>query len=460
MECFVPELVAALQHLGAAGGKAAAAQVQDDGDACATATDEMQSISDSLPEAEEELDGDDCSKFLSLAKAASSLAAADGEEAKEAFDSECQSPPEKVSPQLWDRLGKMFLSAGRMGVAEAQGDDAALEREDRNFNRHSRALAGMGKMRSCNLKMDEEEYERSAASVIPATVIMFSGCKDSQTSADVYNTASFGLPDEAGPGGAGGACTSSLIKALSDKPEEEYSWVSLLKEMREILRDTYTQIPMLSSSRKMDLNGRFGVTQDGGGKCRALLVGINYVGSSCELKGCQNDVLTVKTYLLQHGYSEDDMMILMDDGEHENPTKAKMVEGMKWLVEGAAQGDSLFFHYSGHGASVRDDDGDEDDGKDEALCPVDYQDGLLRDDEVYATLVGPLQEGVLLTCVLDCCHSGTIMDLPFQFEASDENTAAFESGETSGMTQNPNFDFGKLLEIAKDCCGALLRLQS
>eukprot|EP00929_Paragymnodinium_shiwhaense_P008559 TRINITY_DN11251_c0_g1_i3.p1 TRINITY_DN11251_c0_g1~~TRINITY_DN11251_c0_g1_i3.p1 ORF type:complete len:165 (-),score=42.78 TRINITY_DN11251_c0_g1_i3:294-788(-) len=100
-------------------------------------------------------------------------------------------------------------------------------------------------------------------------------------------------------------------------------------------------------------------------------------------------------------------------------------------------------------SQVRDDDGDEDDGKDEALCPVDYQDGLLRDDEVYATLVGPLQEGVLLTCVLDCCHSGTIMDLPFQFEASDENTAAFESGETSGMTQNPNFDFGKLLEIAK-----------
>jgi metacaspase-1 len=30
-------------------------------------------------------------------------------------------------------------------------------------------------------------------------------------------------------------------------------------------------------------------------------------------------------------------------------------------------------HYSGHGTQIPDDDGDEADGMDEALCPVDYQ---------------------------------------------------------------------------------------
>ena len=43
----------------------------------------------------------------------------------------------------------------------------------------------------------------------------YSGCKDEQTSADVYDVSSFGLPKDSGPGGAGGACTSAIIRSLS-----------------------------------------------------------------------------------------------------------------------------------------------------------------------------------------------------------------------------------------------------
>jgi metacaspase-1 len=46
---------------------------------------------------------------------------------------------------------------------------------------------------------------------------------------------------------------------------------------------------------------------------------------------------------------------------------------MHWLVEGAQPHDSLFFHYSGHGGQTPDLDGDEDDGFDEVIFPVDYQ---------------------------------------------------------------------------------------
>ena len=47
---------------------------------------------------------------------------------------------------------------------------------------------------------------------------------------------------------------------------------------------------------------------------------------------------------------------------------------MNWLVRGAQPNDSLFFHYSGHGSQQQDHDGDEVDGTDETICPVDYKD--------------------------------------------------------------------------------------
>ena len=39
-------------------------------------------------------------------------------------------------------------------------------------------------------------------------------------------------------------------------------------------------------------------------------------------------------------------------------TKKDIIEGCKWLVSNTSEGDSLFFHYSGHGIQVDDQDGD------------------------------------------------------------------------------------------------------
>lgn len=55
----------------------------------------------------------------------------------------------------------------------------------------------------------------------------------------------------------------------------------------------------------------------------------------------------------------------------------------RWLVHGAKAGDSLFMHYSGHGGSVKDNTGDEEDNKDETMIPVDYmKSGQIKDDEI------------------------------------------------------------------------------
>jgi hypothetical protein len=96
------------------------------------------------------------------------------------------------------------------------------------------------------------------------------------------------------------------------------------------------------------------------------------------------------------------------------PTKHNIRMAMYWLVQGCQPGDSLVFHYSGHGAQQRNYSGDEVDGFDETLCPMDFEtQGMIVDDEINAALVRPLPHGVKLHALIDACHSGTALDLPF-----------------------------------------------
>lgn len=429
------------------------AQAEADGDTADQRLDNVEALLEKLKQCEV-LPEDPCQQIhdMAISSAAVTLCQVFGmeglEDRQQEFQDACEPHPAEVGVDLWQRTQKLCWAAARLACAEAGGETAEAEKQQRAFNRHARYIVGCGKVAQRGIRGDNT-YAQKAEQVIPGNVIMFSGCKDSQTSADVYNTSSFGLPSDAGPGGAGGACTNAMIKALADGGD--VSWVDLLRKMREILAGQYSQIPQLSSSRQMDLHSAYSPkNQTGGGRCRALLVGINYVGSNCELRGCHNDVETMRRYLETQGFS-DDVRILMDDGEHDNPDKANIVAGMQWLVEGASAGDSLFFHYSGHGASVKDDDGDEADGKDECLCPVDLEvNGLLRDDDVFRYLVGPIPDGVQLTAVLDCCHSGTILDLPYAFKADEDSLQAVSNGQQSTMGPNPDFDFGKVLQVIQD----------
>ncbi|ORY02639.1 hypothetical protein K493DRAFT_277186 [Basidiobolus meristosporus CBS 931.73] len=160
------------------------------------------------------------------------------------------------------------------------------------------------------------------------------------------------------------------------------------------------------------------------GRKRALFIGINYFGSSAELRGCINDVHNVKNFVFsRYGFSEQTSIILTDDQKDPSriPTRQNIIQGLHWLVEGAAMGDSLFLHFSGHGGSIEDEDGDEVDGFDETIYPVDHESaGVIVDDEIHAICVKHLPAGVRLTAIFDCCHSGTVMDLPFTYTCDGE----------------------------------------
>ncbi|OBZ87061.1 Metacaspase-1A [Choanephora cucurbitarum] len=155
------------------------------------------------------------------------------------------------------------------------------------------------------------------------------------------------------------------------------------------------------------------------GRKRALLIGINYFGQSAELRGCINDVHNMKHFLITlYNFREDDMVILTDDQSNPQniPTKQNIIRAMQWLVHDNRPNDSFFFHFSGHGGRMRDYDGDEDDGYDETIYPVDHNVyGQIVDDMMNDILVRPLVPGCRLTAIFDSCHSGTALDLPYVY---------------------------------------------
>uniref|UniRef100_A0A7S1VWZ7 Peptidase C14 caspase domain-containing protein n=1 Tax=Grammatophora oceanica TaxID=210454 RepID=A0A7S1VWZ7_9STRA len=290
-------------------------------------------------------------------------------------------------------------------------------------------------------------FAEQAQKAIPSEFHMISGSRDSQTSADVSNVGNFSLPDPAGR--AGGACTSALLKILYRR--QEMSWVALLREMRKILQSMgFSQIPQLTSSRMIDVNKTMYIVPPGSnGTKRAVLIGINYTGQQGALSGCHNDLKNIKEYLKDvQGFEESDCLVLMDDNRHHNPTKQNIMNAFKRITEYANAGDVVFVHYSGHGGRLRDQDGDEDDGYDETLIPVDFrQAGQIRDDDILKVLVRPMRAGVTTTVLVDACHSGTVLDLPYRFGADD-----------SEMRPDNGVNMGKLLGSPEAVVGILVCL--
>ncbi|CAK9309189.1 unnamed protein product [Citrullus colocynthis] len=206
----------------------------------------------------------------------------------------------------------------------------------------------------------------------------------------------------------------------SFKPSFSSSGVGTLWRRRNTSRDNESRaelalLPSPSPNRSLS-----SASSNGQRTKRALLCGVTYRNWKHRLHGTVNDVLNMQDLLINHfGYSKQNIRILTEDETKPErlPTKKNIQSSLKWLVEGCTGGESLVFYFSGHGLRQPDFDMDELDGYDETICPVDFmEEGMISDNEINATIVSPLKDGVILHAIVDACHSGTILDLAYVYD--------------------------------------------
>jgi hypothetical protein len=142
----------------------------------------------------------------------------------------------------------------------------------------------------------------------------------------------------------------------------------------------------------------------------ALIVGINYVGTEYELNGCINDANNMRNFTLERGC---DNLIMMTDNDRFRPTKQNILICLTNLIKKSKPGDIVFFYYSGHGSNIRDNNGDEKDGLDEVLVSIDFE--SISDDELNKLIQKNIKHDVSLFIMCDCCHSGTMFDLKYNY---------------------------------------------
>jgi hypothetical protein len=159
---------------------------------------------------------------------------------------------------------------------------------------------------------------------------------------------------------------------------------------------------------------------------KSLLIGINYVGSAHALRGCHSDVDNMAEFLSYRGYdnSHRNRVILTDRPEvpHHSPyypSGHNILAAMDWLV--SEPGCTLFLHYSGHGGQIEDVDGNRSTGIDDTIVPVDFETrGQISSTLLHEHLVTRMAPDCTLFIIMDCCHSGSAVELPFVYRSDSD----------------------------------------
>ena len=168
-------------------------------------------------------------------------------------------------------------------------------------------------------------------------------------------------------------------------------------------------------------------------KKAAVLIGINYTNTSSALGGCENDIYATRNVLInQYGYKSSDIRVLTES-ETRKPRYSEILSAISWLVQKNKEGfKELWFQYSGHGYYLKDGNSDEVDGRDECIITLDHR--AITDDMLAARLANQISDNTKLTCIMDCCHSGTIFDLRYKYPG----TSASQVQQQHSKTTNRN----------------------
>ena len=159
----------------------------------------------------------------------------------------------------------------------------------------------------------------------------------------------------------------------------------------------------------------------------AILIGIDhYFPNSLysSLGGCVRDINHVENFLIRKlkGISSNNILKLTCSQNKENtdkpiepeekwPTYENILNVFNRVTEQAKPGDQIYIHYSGHGGRVKTllTDIKGPNGFDETIVPADIgnpKSRHLRDIEIAALLKKMLDKKLIVTLVIDSCHSG------------------------------------------------------
>ena len=228
----------------------------------------------------------------------------------------------------------------------------------------------------------------------------------------------------------GGLLTRATLNALERKVgQTSASWGQFLRSkqrsMQRLPPGTSSSI-RLSSTRCVAIETErvtFAKPARNVGRRRGVFVGVNYEECGREewrLRRRGSDALRMRDYLKTHcGYDEnDELMVLVEDAEARATdgsvnrvcSKRAILKACRWLSQGAKEGDSLFFYFSGRQDVVGDESDKTFKGSEKtALCasdtPGDATQRISR-RELREALVEGLPPNTYLTVFLDIFGGG------------------------------------------------------
>lgn len=173
----------------------------------------------------------------------------------------------------------------------------------------------------------------------------------------------------------------------------------------------------------------------------ALLIGISnypeydYADASWAPIHGTNDVQLIAPILTEQGF-------VINTLTNEAATRQAIDNSFKELESRVQAGNIVYIHLSGHGQAVEDENGDEDDGWDEAFIPFDAErsyrengyhgENHLLDDELNAylnTIRRKVGETGIVYVVMDACHAGS------SYRGEEEEDSVYVRGSEIGFSK-------------------------
>jgi hypothetical protein len=141
---------------------------------------------------------------------------------------------------------------------------------------------------------------------------------------------------------------------------------------------------------------------------KAVCVGINSYPNN-PLRGCVHDAIAIAGMIIDaRGCELPDVRLCLDG----KATAQGMKDRLQWLVSSLRPGDVGIFSNSSHGTQYPSQTGDETDGMDEIICPVDFtfddDRTWLIDDDIH-DILSKKESGTRIMMISDSCHSDDLL---------------------------------------------------